>query len=51
MTETVNGKSSEPKAAIELRGITKKFGAVVANNNIDLSVRRGEILALLGENG
>ena len=51
MTETVNGKSSEPKAAIELRGITKKFGTVVANNNIDLSVRRGEILALLGENG
>lgn len=37
--------------AIELRGITKHFGTVVANNHIDLSVRWGEILALLGENG
>lgn len=37
--------------AIELKGITKIFGSVVANNNIDLSVRQGEILALLGENG
>ena len=37
--------------AIELKGITKTFGSVVANNNIDLSVRPGEILALLGENG
>ncbi len=37
--------------AIELKGITKTFGEVVANNNIDFSVRRGEILALLGENG
>ena len=37
--------------AIELKGITKTFGTVVANNNISLSVRRGEILALLGENG
>lgn len=37
--------------AIELRGITKSFGSVIANNNIDLSVQRGEILALLGENG
>ena len=37
--------------AIELKGITKTFGSVVANNNIDLNVRPGEILALLGENG
>ena len=37
--------------AIELRGITKTFGSVVANNDINLSVRPGEILALLGENG
>ena len=37
--------------AIEMRGITKTFGSVVANNNINLSVRPGEILALLGENG
>jgi simple sugar transport system ATP-binding protein len=37
--------------AIELKQITKTFGTVVANNKIDLSVRQGEILALLGENG
>lgn len=37
--------------AIELRGITKRFGSVVANHNVDLSVKNGEILSLLGENG
>ncbi len=37
--------------AIEMRGITKAFGPVIANNGIDLQVRPGEILALLGENG
>ena len=37
--------------AIELKGITKTFGSVVANNNVNLNVKPGEILALLGENG
>ena len=41
----------EQQYAIELKGITKTFGSVVANNNINLNVRPGEILALLGENG
>lgn len=37
--------------AIELRNVTKRFGAVVANNDVSMDVRRGEILSLLGENG
>ena len=35
----------------QLRGITKKFGAVTALNSIDIEVRRGELLAVLGPNG
>ena len=37
--------------AIELRNISKRFGKVIANDRINLSVRSGEILAILGENG
>lgn len=37
--------------AIELKHVTKTFGHVVANYNVDLDVRNGEILAILGENG
>ncbi len=37
--------------AIELRGISKSFGSVAANKNINLTLEKGEILALLGENG
>ena len=36
---------------LELRGITKRFGPLVANDHIDLVVKPGEIHALLGENG
>nr|WP_300091883.1 ABC transporter ATP-binding protein [Sedimentibacter sp.] len=43
--------SYRTKYAIELKGITKTFGSVVANNNINLTIKYGEILALLGENG
>lgn len=36
---------------LELRNITKTFGSVVANNNVSLTLEKGEILSLLGENG
>ena len=38
-------------AAIELKNICKRFGSIIANNNVNLSVYNGEILSLLGENG
>ncbi|MCX4805296.1 ABC transporter ATP-binding protein [Streptomyces sp. NBC_01214] len=43
-------KASSPNA-VELRGITKRFPGVVANHDIDITVRRGTVHALVGENG
>ncbi|OLT21188.1 hypothetical protein BJF78_34620 [Pseudonocardia sp. CNS-139] len=43
---------AEPRSdhAVELAGITKRFPGVVANRDISLRVRRGEVHALCGEN-
>ena len=37
--------------AVEMRGITKQFPGVLANDRVDLTVRQGEVHALVGENG
>src|SRR5215212_11002998 len=55
MTEReTGGGTTEAQAApvvLEMRGVTKTFGPVKANDNISITLHRGEILGLLGENG
>lgn len=41
----------EQNFAIEMKNISKEFGSLKANDSVDLSVKRGEVHALLGENG
>ena len=36
---------------LELRGITKRFPGVIANDNVSLTLKTGEVLCLIGENG
>ncbi|GAB4413413.1 MAG: hypothetical protein Kow00106_08280 [Anaerolineae bacterium] len=43
--------SSANDTVLEVEGVTKQFPGVLANDNVSLKLRRGEILALLGENG
>ncbi|MAB00512.1 MAG: sugar ABC transporter ATP-binding protein, partial [Stappia sp.] len=43
--------AADPPVVLRLQGITKRFGALVANEDVSLSLRAGEIVALLGENG
>ena len=40
-----------PEKVLELKNITKDFGKVIANKNVDLDLYKGEILSVLGENG
>ena len=43
--------AGERETVLRLSGITKRFGPLLANDNISLELQRGEILGLLGENG
>src|SRR5687768_9463630 len=45
------GSRADSANAIELRGITKRFPGVVANDKVDLVVRHGDVHAIVGENG
>lgn len=50
--KTVKGENTLDEAyAIEFKGISKSFGKIKANDHIDLALRKGEILSILGENG
>jgi simple sugar transport system ATP-binding protein len=52
MVEDTTAPTAEVRApALEMRGITKRYPGVLANDHIDLTVNPGEIHALLGENG
>ncbi|MBB0243915.1 ATP-binding cassette domain-containing protein [Streptomyces alkaliphilus] len=50
-TIPADGPPADGVPAVELRGITKRFPGVVANHDIDITVRRGTVHALIGENG
>ena len=45
------GENMEKTVALEMKNVSKYFGTLAANKNVDLTVYRGEILAILGENG
>lgn len=47
----MTGGTGRAETVLRLTGITKRFGALVANDAISLALARGEVVALLGENG
>jgi len=50
-TETVPPAPASSHLALEVRGVTKRFGALVVLQGIDLALRQGEVLGLVGDNG
>src|SRR3954469_14265917 len=51
MAETGSRGPAGSPGAVQLRGITKRFPGVVANHDVDITIRRGTVHALIGENG
>ncbi len=51
MTTDAASTAAPPRAAVSLRGITKRFPGVLANDRVDFEAAEGEVHALLGENG
>ncbi len=51
MTDPDTGEEAETMSVVELRGITKSFGAIRALNGVDLTISRGEAIGLMGDNG
>ena len=45
------GRPAEGEPILRVRGLTKKFPKILANDSIDLDIYQGEVHALLGENG
>ncbi len=51
VTTRVPGDVTSADAIVQTRGLTKHYGAIVAVDNLNLTVRRGEIYGFLGPNG
>ena len=43
--------AADAPVVLEMRGVTKRFGPVTANDDVSLTLHRGEVLGILGENG
>jgi simple sugar transport system ATP-binding protein len=49
--EPANRTTASTEFALQVRGVTKRFGALVVLRGIDLELRQGEVLGLVGDNG
>ena len=51
ISEVFQPDRESPRPVMELRGVTKRFGAVTALDRVDLGLRGGEVTTILGPNG